>query len=52
MKGGVPLSKNVLTALMCAHEAGDASEQNDKMGGSAEPKEPSWISHCYYIHTF
>ena len=33
-------------------EAGDACEQNDKMGGSAEPKEPSWISHCYYIHTF
>ena len=33
------------TALMHAHEAGDACAQNDKKGGSAEPMEPPWIRH-------
>ena len=37
---GVPLSRMFSTALVCAHEAGDACTQNDKKEGSAEPKEP------------
>ena len=40
LKGGVPLSRTFSTALVCTHEAGDAWAQNDKKGGSAEPKEP------------
>ena len=46
LKGVIPLSENVLTALMRADEAGDACTQNDKKWGSAEPKEPPWIRHC------
>ena len=42
LKGGRVFS----TALVRAHEAGDACAQNDKKGGSAEPKEPPWIRHC------
>ena len=38
--GGVPLSRMFSTALVHAHEAGDAGSQNDKKGGSAELKEP------------
>ena len=46
-KVGVPLSRTLSTALMHTHEAGDACAQNDKKGGSAEPKEPPLIRHCY-----
>ena len=34
---------------MYAYEAGDACAQNNKKGGSAEPKEPPWIRHCFSI---
>ena len=44
-KGGVPLSRTFSTALVCMHEAGEACAQNDKKGGSTEPKEPPWIHH-------
>ena len=50
--GGVSLSRTFFsTALVRAHEAGDACKQNDKKGGSAEPKEPPWIRHWYNILT-
>ena len=45
-KGGVPLSRTFSTALVHAHEAGDACAQNDKKGCSVEPKETPWIRHC------
>ena len=38
--GGVPLSRTFSTELVHVHEAGDACAQNNKKGGSAEPKEP------------
>ena len=41
LKGEVPLSRTFSTVL----EAGDACAQNDKKGGSAEPKEPPWVCH-------
>ena len=37
---GVPLFRTFSTVLVHANEAGDACVQNDKKGGSAEPKEP------------
>ena len=37
---GVPLSRTFSTVLVCSHEVGNACVQNDKKGGSAEPKEP------------
>ena len=40
LKGGVPLSRTFSTALVRAHEAGDACTQNDKKGDSAETEEP------------
>ena len=40
LKRGVPLSRTFSTALVRVHKAGDACAQNDKKGGSAEPKEP------------
>ena len=52
LKGGVPLSKNVLTALVRTHEAGNACARNDKKVGSADPKEPPWIRHCQAAHQF
>ena len=39
--GGVSLSRTFFsTALVHAHEAGDACKQNDKKGGSADPRNP------------
>ena len=49
MKGGVPLSRTFSTALVRTHKAGDACAQNDKKGGSAEPKDTPLDPplHCY-----
>ena len=44
-RGEVPLSRTFSTALVRAHEAGDACEQNDKNGDSGGPEEPPWIHH-------
>ena len=49
LKVGVPLSRTFSTALVRTHKAGDACAQNDKKGGSAEPKEPPWIRHCVCV---
>ena len=38
--GGVPLSSTFSTALVHAHEAGDAGSQNDKKGVPRNPKNP------------
>ena len=45
LKGGVLLSRTFSTALVRMHEAGDACAQNDKRGGSTEPKEPPGSTH-------
>ena len=44
-KGGVPLSRTFLTALVRVYEAG---AQNGKKGGSTEPKEPPGSSTDVY----
>ena len=50
LKGGVLLSRTFSTALVRAHEAGDACTQNDKKGGVPwNPRNPQDPSLKWYI---
>ena len=49
---GVPLSRMFSTALVCAHEAGDACAQNDKKGGfrgtQGTPLDPPLVTYITF----
>ena len=47
LKGGFRCLEPFYCARECVHEAGDTWAQNEKKGGSAEPKEPPWIHHWF-----
>ena len=50
--GGVPLPRMFSTVFVRAHEAGDTCAQNDKKGGSSQPKNPPGSATAEYTRYY